>query len=110
MARGRAGTPSPTGAGGDLEGGGRPGLALASWGVRPCPTRGVRWGRPPDGSEGPVALAVAAARPDTLALLPQVARRRLRQGLERRRAHGRARAQNFLERRLRPGAWRSSRL
>lgn len=24
MARGRAGTPSPTGAGGDLEGGGRP--------------------------------------------------------------------------------------
>lgn len=40
-------------------------------------------------------------------LLPQVARRCLRQGLERE-ARGRASAQNFLERRRRPGPLRSS--
>ncbi|KAB0391034.1 hypothetical protein E2I00_006603, partial [Balaenoptera physalus] len=63
-------------------------------------------GRPCPRPEGPVALSAPAALL-TSGLLPQVARRRLRQGLERE-ARRRASAQTFLERKLRPGPPRSS--
>lgn len=63
-------------------------------------------GRPCPRPEGPVALP-AVATLLTSGLLPQVARRRLRQGLERE-TRRRASAQTFLERKLRPGPPRSS--
>lgn len=63
-------------------------------------------GRPRPRPEGPVALP-AVATLLTSGLLPQVVRRRLRQGLERE-TRRRASAQTFLERKRRPGPPSSS--
>lgn len=60
-----------------------------------------------EASDSPEGLVALSALTTTLTLLPQVTRRRLRQGLERSKAPSRASTHTFLQRKLRPGAHRS---